>query len=484
MKNILYLYILIPFCLFSQNETKVWRMAAITMTFEQDTIIIDTLFGSSGMMYTNASICDKRGKLLFYTNGINIWNANNDIVTNGNEIITGSIAQNQSGTGMTVLNGAFFLPAPEDSSSYYLFHESVQYLMTGSLPFQLFCTKINKDIGEGSVTDRMKVVINDTIAWGGLSAVKHSNGTDWWVVVPVSKNNQYYRLLVTSKGILGPYSQFIGTNHYVCDGGAAVFSPDGTKYARFDLNASLIYIYDFDRCRGLLSNPVVIPLSTGGSMGGLSISPNSRYLYATTAFAIYQFDLQSNNIPNSKTNVAQYDGFYDDIGNGAHLSTIFSVPQLAVNNKIYITSSNTHYMHIIHTPDSAGVAANVQQHALYLPYQNTTIPNLVNYSLGAAATQCDTVFYATAIESPQEKEILSLYPNPAQDEIHLSFSQKLVENVLFSLRDLQGRVVFTQTLREGSEDFVLEMGDLAKGMYFWEAREEGKLLQAGKLLRE
>jgi len=485
MKNeLIFILLLLPFYLLAQNETKVWRMVGVEMNFKQDTITFDTIVTPIGMSETNASICDKRGKLLFFTNGISIWGKDNEIVPNGYQVITGSMAQNSAGVGLPLVGAALVLPAPDDTSNYYILHECPQFLITGFLPFELLCEKVFKDVGNGYVTDRMKVVINDTIASGQLTAVHHSNGQDWWVIIPVPKSNLYYKLLITNKGILGPYSQYIGSNHYQADAGTAAFTPDGTKYVRFDMSGALVYIYDFDRCNGELSNHRCFSFGASGGFGGISISPNSRYLYVTQAANVHQFDLLSNNIANSKINIGQYDGFYDDIGNNTHIYTVFSVPQSAPNGKIYISSSNTRYLHIIHSPDSFGLAANLQQHALRLPYQNYTIPNFANYSLGAAATQCDTVFYATAIESPQEMEILSLYPNPAQDEIHLSFSQRLAKNTLFSLRDLQGRVVFTQTLREGGEDFVLEMGNLAKGMYFWEVRVEGKLLQAGKLLCE
>ena len=59
------------------------------------------------------SFSDKNGNLLFYTNGINVWNRNNEIMS-GLANISGKTDENN-------IWEVFVLPAPGDTNQYYIF---------------------------------------------------------------------------------------------------------------------------------------------------------------------------------------------------------------------------------------------------------------------------------------------------------------------------------------------------------------------------
>ena len=154
-------------------------------------------------------------------------------------------------------------------------------------------------------------------------------------------------------GVLNIKKQCIGHEwNWIEGSGQAVFSPDGTKYARFQPNNNL-NIFDFDRCAGELSNPVIIPFSPDTIFrAGVSFSPNSRFLYAHAYTKLYQFDMQATDVPASQLLIDEYDGVADPF------PTRFYMGQLALDNKIYISSAGTHeHLHVIHSPDSLGAVS-------------------------------------------------------------------------------------------------------------------------------
>ncbi len=67
----------------------------------------------------------------------------------------------------------------------------------------LFYSEIDKTAAEGmgAVTLRKELLLSDTLDVGKLSACRHANGRDWWVILPAFNSNLYYRYLLTPSGI-------------------------------------------------------------------------------------------------------------------------------------------------------------------------------------------------------------------------------------------------------------------------------------------
>ncbi len=398
---------------YAQNHDSNWVLGYHGQSYHplQNNIIIDFfttppsingLSLSTGMSFnaTDASISDSTGNLLFYSNGIYVADASHNIMENGDSINNVGITHQYDETGLTINQGALILPYPGHDSLYMILHVPVDYV-SGSLgvniPFLFMSTvNMNKNNGLGSLITKDEIVIEDTLGFGKITACKHANGRDWWFLMQEDDqmNNGIYTLLLTPTGIenMGKQEFSIPVLNAEPSVGNALFTPDGSKYIRSDIRFdpwNAVTIYDFDRCTGALSPLEYFEIEdTTFLYGGVTVSPDSRYLYCITTNIIYQFDLTAPNIASTKSIVAVYDGFV-----GFFFPTLFGTPQLAPDGSIWIASTSDTTMHVIRTPNQPGTACHVDQHAIHLPKINQkSIPNFPNYRLGPLdGSPCDTL---------------------------------------------------------------------------------------------
>ncbi len=406
----------------------------------------------------NSGICDSSGNILFYSNGFWIADATHDTMIGGSGLNPGQFANVLSNFGNGIPQSSIILPLPDNTNLFYLFHETIDYNPGPYQVLRLFKTVVDMSLnnGLGAVISKNDTLIEDTLLFGELTAVKHGNGRDWWLLTHRWQSDEYYSFLIDPQGIHGPYSQHIGA---VCDNGIsgqACFSPDGTKYAHANLEVDL-EIFDFDRCTGLLSNPVQIFYNDSFPPYSVAFSSNSKYLYVSTFYEIHQYDVGTSNIAATDTVVAIYDGFYDQ---WPQYQSVFYLAQLAPDNKIYLTCANgVRYLHVINNPDSQGIACDVQQHSLYLgDWASACVPNYPNFKLGAlGGSACDTLGVVENVLSIGEIEV---YPNPASDFITIKSAEK---NITYTqIVDVTGRIYSLPMDAYGRIDIV----NLSEGLYF------------------
>ncbi|MBX2929736.1 MAG: PKD domain-containing protein [Saprospiraceae bacterium] len=365
----------------------------------------DIYYEFRGMYFrqANAGICDTAGNLLFYTNGIYIANALHEPMENGEGLAAGPAGVNDQGAyGYILAQGVMALPVPEQDSLYYLLHMdrhmNQQQTGTESRFFYFTLVNMNTNNGLGTVVAKNQVALTGPFDIGKITAVKHANGRDWWVILRQYGSNIFHQMLITGGGIVKYSSKGLGgiIPEPPASLGQAVFSPDGTKYAKVNLTGSAgdpiyVSIFDFDRCSGELSNPVQFTYADTAWAGGIAISPNSRFLYVSSFRYVYQYDLHASDIEASRITVAEWDGFYDGHPN---LPTTFYLAQLGPDGKIYInSSSSTKYLHVINHPDLPGLFCDVCQHCVELPTKNSwSMPNFPNYRLHhLEGSPCDTL---------------------------------------------------------------------------------------------
>lgn len=357
----------------------------------------DTLHTSSPMDFSdcNANISDSLGNLLFYTNGIYIANANNDTMVNGSGLNPGTYTTQHVNQGLRVKQGNLILPMPGTPNVYYLFHETMDLDATvnDNRPFEIYYSVIDmtQDSGRGAVVQKNVVLLSDTLTIGSITACKHANGRDWWIVFHKGRGRRYYEYLLTPNGLQGPYVQDIGYSILPRDWSwQSCFSPDGNKYASV-FTKDTFDIMDFDRCTGLFSNCISIYLKDSANGRGIAFSPNSQLIYISSMNYVYQYSMNSNPIDSSKFILASFDRFADPI---PPFFVTFYLSQLALNGKIYIISGNsTRWLSVVNTPDSLGFRCNFLEHSFLLPTVNAfTIPNFPNYFLGkVSGSVCDSL---------------------------------------------------------------------------------------------
>jgi PKD repeat protein len=302
--------------------------------------------------------------------------------------------------GYVLNQGALALQLPESNSLYYLFHMDVNLneAFTNTQPenFYLSIIDLSFNNGLGRVIEKNNALTTQLLDTGKITAVKHANGRDWWIVIRDFYSNQYRIFSLSLEGVQLSSTQIVGDSIPSGSLGQAVFSPDGSKYVQTNLHgsngvsATYVNIYDFDRCSSELSNPIQFSYDDSAACLGAAISPNSRFLYVSSWVSVYQYDLWAEDIEASRITVAEWDGFADE----GIFSNTFYLAQLAPNGKIYINSNNgTKHLHVINQPDSLGLACEVCQHCVELPSWNSfSMPNFPNYRLGhEEGSTCDTL---------------------------------------------------------------------------------------------
>ena len=414
MKKTILLLVLLPMSLLAQKHDYNWRLGASALNNPLDsnwgTTIMNfnslsntfTAYDGLGLMdfdITCTSISNEDGQYLFSYNGMYLEDMNNEVILNSKNL------SSSGGDGGDIIpQGGIILPLPESDTKYVLLHASRNYFVgVGVAGHEIHYSIVDMEENnqKGAVVEKRHLLISDTLDGGKLTATRHANGRDWWLLVPEALSSNYYRLLVTPDGVHLEGKQDAGVP--IFEGlGQAFFSPDGTRYANFasisDIKGDYINVYDFDRCTGLLSNPKAIHLFND-QPGGISFSPNSNILYLFGHKKVFQYDLTVSDVFATQQLVAETDNYLDTVyfpnmDTTYYFQHAFFLGQLAPDGKIYIsaTVNNNKLLHTINNPNIWGVGCDVQQHSIHIPTFNRTIPNFPNYRLGPIdGSICDSL---------------------------------------------------------------------------------------------
>lgn len=317
-----------------------------------------------------AVISDSTGEILFYTDGISVFNRYNGDVPNGSGL-----------HGFT--QGAepvIIVPNPGNDSIYYIFTAGRPKMSPGdpTLIYGLEYSVVNilKNNYVGEVIRKNVVLLQPEVSTK-LTAVRHSNGVDFWVVAHKFNSNEFCSFLVTAGGVdsANYKSSFVGsvhaapgeTNNFI---GAMKISPDGTKLAAAIHGLKVFELYDFNASNGAVSNAVVSDTIFTDAYS-VEFSPDSKFLYgAATPVNIepldpppsylYQFDLADDDQLFSQSRYVQI--AEDTVG--SYLGGI----QLGTDGRIYVSRSPNGYasLSVIQNPKRKGTACNFAVNALPL----------------------------------------------------------------------------------------------------------------------
>ncbi|MFK5879253.1 MAG: T9SS type B sorting domain-containing protein [Flavobacteriaceae bacterium] len=350
MKKYLFISILFLtiFQVQSQKQTAFWyfgNFAGLDFNTTPPTPLTD------GQLTTNegcAAISSNNGSLLFYTDGVTVWNRNHQIMQNGTDL-----KGHKSST-----NSAIIIPKPETTNIYYIF--TIDQLAN---PNGLQYSEVNMNLagGLGGVTANKNIILH-TPTTEKITAVKHQNGIDWWVLTHKWDSQDFVAYLVTNSGVTSGTTTSIGTNltGYVGNSvGAIKFSPDGTKVAIANSSTNnQVQLFSFDDTTGILSNPITIPgFNSNGSASnslltnvyGLEFSIDSKLLYASDrGGSIYQFNTElgtPNEIITSRFEIA------------SSINSLGAL-QIAPNGRIYAALEFEKYLGVISNPNSIGFGTN------------------------------------------------------------------------------------------------------------------------------
>lgn len=484
------------FFAFSQKHDYIWTLgygsnpidtsfSGINFDFNQKPPQISKKYREMDFYGLSACISDTDGKLQFYSNGCYIANNQEQLMENGEHLNPGPIYDDWCHDGSDYLagmQGMMILPYPDNTQVYSVFHKLTEIDIYPIAPV-LYRTKVDMSYnnGLGKVVEKNIPVMEDTLATSELTAVRHVNGKDWWVITPQFNNDRYYIFLFTKDGIADTLEQQIGLARTV-DSWQCIFSPDGTKFVRYG-PVDDIYIFDFDRAAGQLSNFQFVPLQEEtyqGSQpvtGGCMISPNSRYLYISSQFAVYQFDLWADDIKASQQVIGVYDDYFSPF------ATIFNTMQLGPDCKIYISIPNgVNVLHVINRPDEPGLACDLVQHGVSLPSYNAAMPLFPNYRLGAEPSYpCDSTL-SVRVSAPLPTHGIMVVPNPASDWLRVQLPGPALRPAVFMLTAVSGAAARRAEIAPGADKVEIKLGDLPPGFYFWAVQSGERIAAQGKVV--
>lgn len=438
-------------------------------------------------LQATAMISDSTGNLLFYTNGCVVMNRQHELMENGDDINVGGLVYEQTcqssagAHGYTADQGVMILPWPERPKIYILLHlHRPGGAGSGKYNHNLLYTTVDMtlDNGLGAVTDKNALIFQDTFPADFLTAVRHGNGRDWWILLPKFNSPHYYSFLLSPQGVSGAWLQegIAQPVDVAAFGSQAAFSPDGKKYATMSYPVSL-QVFDFDRCTGKLSNRQNIEITFENAYAcGVAFSPNSRYLYVSSGTKLHQFDMKADSLKLGQTLVGVYDGF--GLGQGGSLPTTFYQQMLAPNGKIYMTTSNgTKYLHVIHKPNEPGLACDFEQRGLELSSSHSfSPPNFPHFRLyDMQDSPCDTL----GINGPPPPEdstpppplcagSIRIFPNPTHSMATIELPE--CQGGSISVFDVAGRWVGDVALQPDSVGTVLDVSAYVPGIYFLRIR--------------
>ena len=323
---------------FSQNETNKWyfgQNAGLDFMTNPPTILTNSsMFSLEGC----ASTADNGGYLLFYTNGVSVWNKQHVIMANGSGL-AGNSSTSQS---------AVIVKKPGSTSVYYIFTLDAQL---GANGLEYSVVDMSLAAGMGSVTTKNNLLY--TPSTEKLTIVKHCNGQDTWLISHDWNSNNFRCYLITSAGVnTVAVVSSVGTVH----GNGNTFigymksSPNGRKIGLALTNGSnSVELYDFDNSTGMVSNPLILGTNLGVPYG-CEFSPDATKFYCSDSggSTLYQWNLCAGTA--SAIIASQF--------TLATTSASFAAMQMASNGKIYLARLGAQSLGVINNPNQSGLACN------------------------------------------------------------------------------------------------------------------------------
>lgn len=342
--------------------------------------------GQSNITDNTTTISDAGGNLLFYTDGVTVWNSIHFVMANG----TGLIGNYSAG------QCALIVPMPCNPDKYIIFHVT-EFSTPGQLHYTVVDMSLNA--GLGGVVSTQKNISLGTGYTEKLCAYYNTAGGNYWVLTHRWNSNQFVAFDVNSNSIAtSSVVSSIGSVHNCGSYGAAhdalgqlTISRDGTKVLNALTCQDKFELFSFNSVTGILSNSISIP-GTGGYQLGTAFSPNSLKIYVGTVFgkSILQYDISTYN--QIVIAASQYSIVTVSTG-GCN----FGYMELGPDNKLYIGKPSANYLSVVNNPNGLGAACNF---------------SLVGQSLGSKTSNHGLSRVAYNIPSGISGAVISISANP------------------------------------------------------------------------
>ncbi|MGP1994248.1 T9SS type B sorting domain-containing protein [Zobellia laminariae] len=447
-------------------------------------------------------ISDFNGDLLFYTDGITVWDRTHSPMPNGTGL-SGHPSSTQSG---------IIVPHPGNADLYYVF--TVDHIAEpNGLQYNIVDMTLNGGLGD-IVT---KNIVLETPVTEKLTAVAHANGTDIWVLAHRVGSNDFISYLVSATGLdTNPVVSSVGFSPMNWDetGGYMKLSPDGSLLVSVTPTNPYVQLFRFNSTTGGVNSPVDLESFYNGSGSlayGAEFSADSSKLYITnTVYLVY---------PNVESSLYQFDlGTMDSATIEASSTLLSKSPeemgalQLAIDGKIYLALLDQPFLSVINDPNVLGLGANYVHKSVSLGARrsqyglppfitsyfivglsaknfclgddtefnvstngaitsinwdfgdgNTSSLENPTHTYGLPGTYTVSVTATTASETKTESKDIIIYPTPVANLVSNYEVCSLIDNYEFDLATKDTEVLGSQLAIENKIDYYPTLPDAVNG---------------------
>ena len=487
MKHLLLLlFLFMNFSLHSQEYKRNYNWGigydpVVKFNFNNNSLFINKVENISKpycILVDGSTISDTFGHFLFMSNGFWLYDSNGYVLENGTLINCplGKKLANRYGVSLAIQTSIIL---PKSGNQYYVFSTGMSdsvatnHINAVYTEFDVvsYCiVDMDSNNGKGKVIVRDSILAqNRHYGNAALTAVKHANGKDWWLIKSDCHNNRYEEYLVSADTIKGPFFYDVSSKGDWCYDyfSTMTFNHAGTQLVSgmYGMTINGVYyrnrvdLYDFNRCDGsIIFKQYYMPpyditsYPSRDIKSSLCFSPHDSLLYVINDYTIYQIDIHDTD---------RYNALF--IHGPDTLLDYFPKYHIALcgpDGKLYIGNSNgtRKYMSYIDKPNNKGLGCQFMPQGIYQPYTNLkSPPNMPNYGLGP-----DTLRVCLPVEPTIDNWLI--YPNPCNSVLYIQFCSGH-EKVLYN--------TFGQKILSTAADEIY-VGHLPRGLYYLRARNRVK----------
>ncbi len=291
---------------FAQKRNNVWAFgehAGINFNTNPPVALDSTAIADKGdnQFVYGSSICDKDGKLLFYTNGWIVWDSKNKV-----------IEKYEKRWPWTLHVVPLICPYPGNDSLFYLFGVS-----NGKYAYKLQYLTLNKNGNGGkgeivypkpsTLSNYFTVLQENTSLY--LAGTAHCNRHDTWIVTHA--DNAFYSYLVTDNGVsttpvVSPISPDVMPGGQYDDKNMK-FSASGEKLIIPFIQKNKTLVFDFNNQTGTISSGIALPLPEKKFLDDAEISPDGTKLYVAWYEGNGSYDGELHNVSQLNLNAGTID---------------------------------------------------------------------------------------------------------------------------------------------------------------------------------
>jgi PKD repeat protein len=356
------------------NVNTNWFFSTLSAFSFQTGIPVQSTITTTGYANSFHEACavqsNDAGQLLFYTNGVRVFNSSQTSVNNSN-LLLGNTSSN---------DGALIVPDPSGPNKYYIFTKAAEGGMDGfrhTKVEMVGSTPVLSNVNTPVTFPAGYMIGNNGAIRGteGISAIQKCDG--WWIITGLRKTETQHFTVVYSLDSTGlHYVSEIQTESGSLYQNGYRISPDGNYVMAGTLASATVM--DFDKNTGILSN---LRSTNINGLTNACFSPNSKYLYiAYPNFGkLYQYDLTNPSLNAGREEMAI------PFANTGQM-------QMGPDNKLYLLMYNNSKLAVIHYPNNK--ATIDEPNAYHFTHEGPTaqspgllgLPNVIHARLATVYT--------------------------------------------------------------------------------------------------